>query len=66
MARYVRAATSADRHWLEDIVFDNEKPLIPSLLVSEHECVDTGLLWSDGTTVLRAPNPIGFGSELDA
>ncbi|MFS0736915.1 hypothetical protein ABC347_07685 [Sphingomonas sp. 1P06PA] len=40
---------------------DYDPPLIPDLTVPDHESVDTGLLWADGSTIWRDPNPIGFG-----
>jgi hypothetical protein len=60
MGRYVRqprqlARERNDERWLD------EYPLLPSLSVSDHEPVDTGLVWPDGTPVYRSPNPIGFG-----
>ena len=57
--RYIRKPVSVG--WVEDDVSSSDAPLIPSLSVDDHECVDTGLLWCDGSPVLRAPNPIGFG-----
>jgi hypothetical protein len=55
MARYIRARKPrAD--WVDD-----DNPLIPTLTVDDNETIDTGLLWPDGETVWRSPNPIGFG-----
>lgn len=31
--------------------------------VSDHEAADTGLLDMNGDTIMRAPNPIGFGKD---
>lgn len=31
--------------------------------VSDHEATDTGLLDVNGDTIMRAPNPIGFGKD---
>lgn len=63
MSRYIRAASG--RLYAEDHTFDEERPMLPDIVVSEHVAVDTGLLWSDGAPVLRAPNPIGFGRSED-
>lgn len=57
--RYIRSS------WVADVTYEDEQPLVPSLSVDDHECVDTGLLWADGTAILRAPNPIGFGRDED-
>jgi hypothetical protein len=51
------------RTWIEDDLWDDEGPLIPSLTVSDHEPSDTGLLDANGDTIWRAPNPIGFGRD---
>lgn len=57
MSRYVRGAAKprAD-FWGDD-------PLIPSLTVAEREPVNTGLLFPDGSPVMRVNDPIGFGRE---
>lgn len=57
--RYVRRPISSG--WIEDETFSPEPSPTPHLSVSEHEAVDTGLLWPDGAPVLRQPLPIGFG-----
>lgn len=31
--------------------------------VSDHNATDTGLLDANGYTIMRAPNPIGFGKD---
>jgi hypothetical protein len=41
-------------HW-------SDESLKPSLTVSDHEAVDTGLLDNRGDPIMRAPLPIGFG-----
>ncbi|MCW2405046.1 hypothetical protein M2336_001675 [Sphingobium sp. B1D7B] len=58
MIRYARLARASG--WVEDEDFSPEPSPSMSLTVSEHEAVDTGLLWSDGAPVMRLPNPIGF------
>lgn len=45
--------------------FDEDEPLRVNLEVSDHEPVETGLLWPDGEPVMRMPNPIGFGRNED-
>lgn len=59
--RYRRPARSSG--WVEDETFSPEPLPVPHLSVAEHGVVDTGLLWSDGEPVVRAPNPIGFGRD---
>lgn len=63
MSRYTRRPVA--RHWVEDDRFGDEAPMIAHLSVSDHEAVDTGLLWADGSRVMRSPNPIGFCAEID-
>lgn len=66
MSRYVKAPmTKRAKAWIEDEVSWDDAPMIPNIEVDNHECVETGLLWADGSTIWRAPNPIGFGSDLD-
>jgi hypothetical protein len=62
MARYVRRPPTA-RLYVEDHIFPDESPMLPSVSVDDHEPVNTGLLWEDGSPVWRAPNPIGFGRD---
>ncbi len=57
MARYIKAVKPRCDYW------SDEQPLLPSIFVDDHECVDTGIIWEDGSPVLRAPNPIGFGRD---
>ncbi len=57
MNRYTRA-NRAD--W-----FNNDNPLIPSLTADEHKPVETGLLYPDGSPIMRLPNPIGFGRHRE-
>lgn len=64
MSRYVRRNTPPrSRGWVEDDTFSSDAPMLPSVEVDSHECVETGLLWSDGSAVMRAPNPMGFGRD---
>lgn len=59
MARYFTKAVSPradDDYW-------PEPPLITSIVVCDHEAVDTGLLDASGNTVWRAPTPVGFGRD---
>lgn len=39
---------------------DCDDPLLPSLNVSDHEAVDTGLFDQRGDTIWRGPNEMGF------
>jgi hypothetical protein len=64
MSRYVRGPVrTVSRGWIEDPTFPEDAAMIPSLEVDGHECVETGLLWADGSTIMRAPNPLGFGRD---
>ncbi|APZ98081.1 hypothetical protein BWQ93_05990 [Sphingopyxis sp. QXT-31] len=50
--------------WVGDDLYDDErKSLRPDLTVDEHVATDTGLLDAGGNTVMRAPNPVGFGRD---
>ena len=64
MSRYIRMRPQS-RAWIEDETFRDERPMSHSVEVDSHEAVDTGLMWADGSTVWRAPNPIGFGKDGD-
>jgi hypothetical protein len=50
--------------WVEDETWGAE-PFLPSLIVSDHEAIDTGLLDKDGNPIMRAPREIGFGRDID-
>ena len=63
-SKYIRRPASSG--WIEDEHFAPEPSPTPILSVCEHEAVDTGLLWGDGSPVLRAPNPIGFHEWSEA
>lgn len=41
------------------------RPLIIEPYVPDHRPVDTGLVDLNGTPIMRAPNPIGFGRDAD-
>ena len=60
MARYFVAARRPRTLWVEDdaATADWSAP-VPT--APEHEATDTGLLDRYGNTIMRAPNPIGFG-----
>jgi hypothetical protein len=62
MSRYVKAPPRS-RLYVEDDSFPEEGPMLPNLTVDSSECTETGLLWADGSTIWRAPNPIGFGRD---
>lgn len=42
---------------------DECNPLLPSLTVSDSVAIDTGLLDAHGDSIMRAPNPMGFGRD---
>jgi hypothetical protein len=61
--RYVRSAKPL---YVETPLWaDQQNPLVPQISVAEHDSVDTGLLWHDGSRIYRAPFPIGFGRDED-
>jgi len=49
--------------YVEDDTYPSEQPMIPQISVDDHEAVDTGLLDLNGDTIMRAPNPMGFGRD---
>lgn len=60
MPRYF---TRAKALWVED---ENawDAPVMSNIpTVCDHDAIDTGLLNADGNTIMRAPNPIGFGKD---
>lgn len=62
MSRYfVRRRRPRASDWYE---FDDD-PLLPTIEVADHEDVDTGLVDKNGETIMRAPNPMGFGKDAD-
>lgn len=60
MPRYTKAQNRPRADWLDD-----DGPLIPCLTVDDRVAVDTGLIWETGESVMREPNPIGFGRDED-
>lgn len=59
--RYVRAHKPL---YVETPLWDDQQnPLVPCLTVDGEKCVDTGLLFADGSPVMRVSDPIGFGRE---
>lgn len=64
MSRYARAVTKS-RLYDEDHTFEEEAPMLPQIAVDDHEPIETGLLWSDGSPVVRMPNPLGFGRDSE-
>lgn len=58
--RYVRA----DRKPVK-CYYDDYTPLIPNLEVDGEKIVDTGLIWEDGSKIMRTQNPIGFGRDKE-
>lgn len=63
MSRYFvsKRALRVPSAWIDDDPFG--APMVPSLSVSDHEAVDTGLLDVHGDAIMRAPNPMGFGRD---
>lgn len=51
--------------WIADDLGPDDAGMLPALYVSDHEATDTGLLDAEGEPIMRAPNPIGFGRDLD-
>ncbi len=61
MTRYLRVPQSAG--WVEDEIFSSNIGRNDPPSVAEHQPVPTGLLWSDGAPIMRAPNPVGCGKD---
>lgn len=60
MARYFIRS----RLWVADDLYDDERGAhCPSVTVDEHVATDTGIVDVDGNSIMRAPNPIGFGRD---
>lgn len=59
MPRYFVRAGS----YVEDDLFDSDKPMLPHVSVPDHEPLPTGLLDQRGEDIWRSPNPIGFGRD---
>ena len=59
MARYARARKP--RGW----DYDDDEPFRPGIEVDDNVDVETGLFWVDGAPIVRQPNPIGFGRDID-
>jgi hypothetical protein len=49
--------------YVEDDYYAPSPGHLPTPEVLEHEATDTGLLDSNGDTIMRAPNPMGFGKD---
>ena len=57
MARYfTQKPRASDDEWWPD-------PIIHVPTVCDHVAVDTGLIDTDGNSIMRAPNPVGFGRD---
>lgn len=63
MARYFSKRPRSEG-WCGDDLFDDERGgFAPSITVDEHVATDTGLIDADGNSIMRAPNPVGFGRD---
>lgn len=60
MPRYVRLARPA-KAYRDD--WDGVEPAAREVQVCDHEYVDTGLMFADGSPIMKAPTPIGFGRD---
>ena len=60
MSRYVRAHKPL---YVESPLWDDAEPLRPDLTVDDCKTVDTGLISVTGESIMRLPNPIGFGRD---
>lgn len=61
MSRYFTRA--AKPLYFETPMWGDEHPLLPSLSVSDHKAIETGLVDHRGDPIMRAPNEIGFHSR---
>ena len=43
--------------------WSDDYPLLPDIHVPCHEPIDTGLVDVRGDSIMRAPNPMGFGRD---
>lgn len=61
--RYVRAGKPL---YVETPLWEGDNPsLVPHIDVDGPKIVDTGLIFEDGTPVMRIQPPIGFGRDED-
>lgn len=51
--------------WVEDDNFSPEPRNIYELNVPEHVSSYTGLLDQNGDRIMRSPNPMGFGKDVE-
>lgn len=63
MPRYFSAPRGSG--WVEDEHYSPEPGRISELSVPEHVAADTGLLDANGDSIMRAPNPMGFGRDTE-
>lgn len=62
MTKYLRIS---NRLYIEDTIFPEETPMLPNISVSDTKYINTGLLFSDGTPIMRSPIPVGFGRNKE-
>lgn len=62
MSRYIRGAKPL---YVETPLWDDVEPHRPNLTVDGAKVVDTGLLYPDGSKVMRVANPVGFGRDRE-
>lgn len=58
--KYTRAAKPL---YVETPLWNDAEPHRPSLEVADAKAVNTGLLWPDGSPIMRVNDPIGFGRQ---
>lgn len=63
MTRYTTRAKVRATLYVEDEFFRPESGPVPHISVDSHEAVDTGLITITGESIMRLPNPIGFGRD---
>lgn len=51
--------------FVETPLWDDNEPHRPSLSVSDHTPLFTGLFDAAGEEIWRAPNPVGFGRDSE-
>lgn len=51
--------------WIEDEYYAPEPGRVCEPSVPEHVATDTGLLDRHGNAIMRSPNPVGFGKDLE-
>ena len=63
MSRYFTRPRAGKPLFVETPLWDDAEPHRPSITVTDHLPVDTGLVNTRGEPIMRSPRPIGFGRD---